>query len=298
MLVGTQADGPLQGRAVAAWADVDSLMSAAPSLSSVTGALLPDEPIENYVSSQPSSAWLLDEGGTQSVEFLFTRFFIVSPLSVGIARSPVSQLAPAQVEVPVDMLFKPVPAADGGMVGYRPALMSGGLRLGELRYFYVCNPPPGMDPSVAADGACRIARVLATQVHDGTRYEYWSDGQWVSELERATPVLSPVSAALTVSPNSYLHKLLLVHSGSNNDVRLAWADEPQGPFHEFSDAIATAPGTGGSIKLSYGAAELPVPHGDCDRELVVWYSVPVEQEVANADPRVKRETHVMRLRFK
>jgi len=298
VLVSTQAEGPLAGRSIAGYLDSASLLGAAPQLSGLSAPLLPDEPVENYVSSQPTSAWLSDDA--QRVQFMFTRYYIIAPIGAGLAELQLAQPAPARVVAAVDTLFPPKPAADGGMAGgYRPALLSAGLRLGELRYFYLCNQPPGAAPSGSGGAGlpCRLARVPVAQVADGTRYEFWSDGEWVAELDRATPVFERAASSLSVLQNAYLKRLLAVYSGDNNDLRMAWADAPQGPFQTIGDPIATAPGTAGAIALSYGAMELPVEHADCDPELVLWYSVPVEQAVPGAAPRVRRETHVMRLRL-
>jgi hypothetical protein len=95
-----------------------------------------------------------------------------------------------------------------------------------------------------------------------------------------------------------LNKQLAIHSGPDNDVRLAWADELQGPFHTLGTAIHTVVGTGGQLNWSSGASELPVPHGECDPEILIAYTLPVAEVFSDGSPaRQHYEVHVLRLRL-
>jgi hypothetical protein len=295
----TQADGALAGRAVGASIAVKSLLSATPRVEAFTQVVMPNEPVMNYVSAHPAGAWL-EDGDATAVQFFFTRFFFIAALGTGIGRSPLANPAPAEVLVPFDQLFPAQPLPDGGPdPSYRPLFLSHALRVGELLYTYICNDKPdaAADPNNAYARPCRAARVLATQAQTGSSYEFWSDGEWVRDLSRATIAIDGTPSGLTVTRNAYLKKFLAIHSTSNNEVRLLWADAPQGPFHAIGDPIRTVQATGGNIKLTTGAGELPVPHRDCEQEVVLWYTAPMDQPRDGQDSRVRYETHVMRLQL-
>jgi hypothetical protein len=289
-----------QDRSMPAFITLDSLQSGSPKLtdSGATMVLLPDEPASAVSSSAPTAAWRLDDAD-EAVGLFFSRFTYLSAIGAGVARSVTAMPAPAQVVVAPDALFAAAPGADGG-TALRPELVTGVLRDGELLYAYDCHAREGVDDETQESGAhfqpCRLMRVPAPQLDDGSKYEFYSDGEWVSDFARASVVIDHVPGALSVVPNAYLKKLLAVHSGAGNDLQLAWADEPQGPFHDLA-SISTVPGTFGALPLSHAGQEIAVPHAACDPEIVVAYTVPLAPLANDAQDAARPETHVVRLRL-
>jgi hypothetical protein len=266
--------------------------------------VLPEEPLGNGLSTVVTSAWPIEEPDHDVVgaELYFSRFVYIGSVSVGLARADIEDPAPARVLMPPDQLFVPPSAAGAaGTPAEVPTLFNAARRDGSMFYAYLCNMRPdavgSTDPRAYVYRPCRLARVPAALIQDGTSYEYWSDGTWVPELARASVVIDGVPSGLTVRHNAFLNKQLAVHSGDDNNVHLAWSDELQGPFHAIGAPVPTVIGSGGALPWSSAASELPVPHGECDREILVAYTLPVNELLNDGMSRVHFEVHVMRLRF-
>ncbi|MET0385253.1 MAG: DUF4185 domain-containing protein, partial [Polyangiales bacterium] len=299
-MLATPFESPVRGRPVIASASIAQILAGQAALE-LPADLLPGEPSGFGLSTGITATW---RDGDGAFAFFFVRYAGFELRGVGVARATLETQAPAEVLAATDGLFpsgEPVMAADGGVVeAFTPRFLTGVVPIDDILYAYVCQTRPDA-PDEQGSAAphfqpCRLARVRADQVSDGTRYEFWSETGWSHRLADASVVIDHVPGVMTVTWNTYLQKYVAVHSGAQNDVVLRWADRLQGPFQALG-GVATQVATGGMIPLSYAAAELPLPRDTCDPSLFVAYTLPLQREGADPAAEARFETRVLALRF-
>jgi len=296
-MLGTREQSPFQGRPIVVSVSPGNLQKRSPQLDVQTTAqlLFPEEAADAPSRVTPTSAWLAADGG--SVQFYFTRTYIFNPLGVGLAQST-PEAPTANTLVDSDSLFPRATLPDGGVGDrFRPLTMSAATQRAGVSYVYMCHAKPDVSEETNAAGEhyqpCRVGRVPAQQVRDGSRYQFWDGAQWQGDFTRASVVIDHVESGLSVEYNAYLDKYLAVHSGSDDTLVLKWATAPQGPFQTLA-RIDTTKGTGtGLLTISFGGREIVGLRQDCDRTLFIPYTVPLQDAAA---PQVLHlETHVMQV---
>jgi hypothetical protein len=295
-LLGTRSQGPFQGRQIVVTVTPANLQKHPPQLDDSTSAqlLFPDEPANSSTTSIPTSVWLAADGG--SVQYFFSRYFIFASTGAALAESTL-QTPSAKILSDTDSLFPSPPAADGGMTdSFRPKVMAATTQRAGIVYTHVCQAKPGVSAETDATGAqyqpCRVGRVPAQLVADSTGYQFWDGSEWQNDFGSAKVVLDHVAGGLTVEYNSYLGAFLAVYSGSNNNLILAGASTPQGPFQQLG-SVDTVKGTGGALPLSFAGREIIGLRQDCQRSVYVSYGVPLSD--ATDSKVVHQETHVLRI---
>lgn len=100
--------------------------------------------------------------------------------------------------------------------------MSSFLADGEFVYEYAT--PAGRH------GRAHLARVPRDRIEEADAYRYWDGEDWVTEADRAVPVMDGTVSELSTMWNPYLGKFLAMYTDSDNNVVMRQADRPEGPW--------------------------------------------------------------------
>ena len=122
-----------------------------------------------------------------------------------------------------------------------------------------------------------LARVPLAQVAKRTAYRFWDGTNWVTDDQRAQPILHDIPNSVSVSYNPYLRQFLAVTSGtflrSPNQVLMRTAPNPQGPWSEPTVLLTGEPPPANMI--DYAGMEHPELASGAGRSIVISYFHPL-----------------------
>lgn len=135
-----------------------------------------------------------------------------------------------------------------------------------------------------------VARVPADRIGDFDSWRFFSDGHWVSEVERAGRVCENVAGELSVSYQSAQDRFVMVYSegGLSPNIVLRFSPRPEGPWGEPKQ-VYRCPEAGWDPRIfCYAAKGHPELAAAADELIVTYMANATEIELLESDARLYR----------